>query len=605
MKNVLKALSIPFFVFVLLVGPLSSSVIAQSDTKDTPAEEQKQQKELERKTLLLLDEIVAASSSLKLPENRILVLRSAANLFWRHDERRARAIFWEAINALNLPRANKSSASDARANNTAYFETYGWRREILNSAARRDPQLALELLNASRQTAPESVDPNWLATERDLEQEIASAAAESDPKRALQLARESLSKGLSTQLLNLLFQLNQKDAELGTKFAGEVIDKLRAVEINSGLNAYIAHSLLTSSRTRKEKSAWLVTLGTAAITYKDLELSKEQRQALTEMLANAALSVSAGRTLLYFIPGLMPELEEFVPERVLLLKRKLAEADRRLPQREKNQRQYNSLLRDGSPEDILRASLKGNDEERFWLEREAILSALFSRKTESFREFIMKEIDDESRRKGMIDYLDAQEIGYAAQRADSEALQKLLPKIRLKEQRAHAMTELAMLLNEKGKHDEALNLLDEAQGLIKTDLQSETKSNALLSLMLAYALVEPSRAFAIVERTIDRANDDVSKLLLLDKFVKSGFVKKGEIILNNSGSIPMDFAMLKYGKGVIALARADFSRTRAAADRFERHEFRIMARLMIAQALLAGDQFINSKILPIATATHQ
>jgi tetratricopeptide (TPR) repeat protein len=392
---------------------------------------------------------------------------------------------------------------------------------------------------------------------------------------------------------------------LGTKFAGEVIDKLRAGEINSDLNIYIAHSLLTSSRTPQKNSAQLVALGRDAIIFRHLELPKEQRQALTEMLANAALSVSGSPTLLYIIRGMMPEFEEFVPERVLLLKRKLSEIDRRLPQREKDQRRYNALVTDGSPEEILRASLKGNDEERFWLEHEAILSALFSRRADSLREFIMKEIDDESRRNSMLDYLDAQEIAYAARRSDAEALRKLLPKIRLKEQRAHVMTEIAMLLNANGKHDEALNLLDEAQGLIKTDLQNEAKSNALLNLMLAYALIEPSRAFAIVERTIDRANDDVSKLLLLDKFVKSGFFKKGEIILNNSGSIPMDFAMLKYGKGVLALARADFSRTRAAADRFERQEFRIMARLMIAQALLGGDQSMNSRIAPINAATPQ
>jgi len=99
-------------------------------------------------------------------------------------------------------------------------------------------------------------------------------------------------------------------------------------------------------------------------------------------------------------------------------------------------------------------------------------------------------------------------------------------------------------------------------------------------------------------------NDDVSKLLLLDKFVKSGVVKKGELLLNNSAMIPMDFALLKYGKGVIALARADFGRTRAAADRFERQELRIFARFMIAQALLNGDQYIKSKILPL-NATSQ
>jgi hypothetical protein len=36
-----------------------------------------------------------------------------------------------------------------------------------------------------------------------------------------------------------------------------------------------------------------------------------------------------------------------------------------------------------------------------------------------------------------------------------------------------------------------------------------------------------------------------------------------------------------------ALASADFDRTKAAADRFQRSEIRVMARLMIAQSILA------------------
>jgi hypothetical protein len=604
MNNVQKALSISLFVFVLsFISPSTAPLVAQPTTKETPAEELKRKQELERKTLLLLDEVVAASSSLKLPENRIFILSSAANLVWRHDVKKARSLFWEAINSLNVVPSPKT-AKDGPANNV-YFETYGLRSQLLNMVARRDAQLALEMLHASRQTLPESADPNWVVTERGLEQEIAAAAAENDPKRALQLAQESLSKGLSFQLLNLLSQLNQKDAELGTKFAGEVIDKIRAAEVNNDLNAYIAHWLLTSSRTLQQNSSRLVNLGTATNEYRNLELSKEQRRALTETLANFALSVSSSPTLAYLIQGIMPEIEEFVPERVLLLKRKLSEVNRKLPQREKDQQQYNSLVRNGSPEEILRASLKGNDEERRWLEREAILLAVFSKRTEALREFINREVTDESKRKSMLDSLDAQEIDLAVHGGDAEALRKLLPKITVKEQRARALAEMAILLEKKGKHDEALNLLEEAQSLVTTDLRNETKSNALLGLMLAYALIEPSRAFVIAERTIDKANDELSKLLLFDKFIKTGFLKKAEIILGHSGVIHPDFALLKYGKGISALAGADFSRTRAAADRFERHELRILARLLIAQAVLNPDQYSGSRVLQIHMGTQQ
>lgn len=599
MKNVLKVISIPFLIFILS-SPSTTLVVAQSDKKEPPAEEQKRKQELERKTLLLLDEVVAASSSLKLPENRIFILGSAANLVWRHDVKRARSLFWEAINTLNVAPTPKTSSNE-RSNNTAYFETYGLRSEILNMVARRDPQLALEMLHASRQTTPEFADPNWIASEQGLEQQIAAVAAESDPKRGLQLARESLSKGVSLQLLSLLYHLNQNDPELGTKFAGEVVDKIRTGEINNDLNAYVAVSLLSSSRPISENSSRLASIP----NQRNLELPKEQRRALTEMLANFAISVSANPNFLHLIPGIMPEIEEFVPERVLLLKRKLSELDRKLPQREKDQRHYNSLFRNSSPEEVLRASLKGNEEERVWLERQAIMMAVFSKKTEALREFIAREVPDESKRKTMLDSLDAQEIDLAVRVGDGEALRKLLPKVTVKEQRARALAEIAVLLETKGKHDEALNLLEEAQGLVTTDLRSETKSNALLGLMLAYALIEPSRAFVMAESTIDKANDELSKLLLFDKLIKTGFLKKGEIVLGQSGVIHPDFALFKYGKGISALARADFSRTRAAADRFERYELRILARLLIAQAILNGDQYSGSKVLRTTFGTQR
>jgi hypothetical protein len=91
-------------------------------------------------------------------------------------------------------------------------------------------------------------------------------------------------------------------------------------------------------------------------------------------------------------------------------------------------------------------------------------------------------------------------------------------------------------------------------------------------------------------RAIDRANDEISKAALVDKIVKSGAFKKGEILLQNSGSIPLDYAIFKYGKGVAALVSTDFTRTKATADRFHRNELRLMARLFIAQTLLHNDQ---------------
>jgi hypothetical protein len=48
--------------------------------------------------------------------------------------------------------------------------------------------------------------------------------------------------------------------------------------------------------------------------------------------------------------------------------------------------------------------------------------------------------------------------------------------------------------------------------------------------------------------------------------------------------------MFNYGKAIVAMALADFERTKAAADRLERPELRLLARLSMAQTLLAKDE---------------
>jgi hypothetical protein len=48
--------------------------------------------------------------------------------------------------------------------------------------------------------------------------------------------------------------------------------------------------------------------------------------------------------------------------------------------------------------------------------------------------------------------------------------------------------------------------------------------------------------------------------------------------------------LFRYRKAVSAMANADFNRTKAAADRLDRPELRMLARLSLAQALLAQDE---------------
>jgi len=593
--------SFPNFAVLLLVILLSPTcVIAQVDEKEKAQKELEQRQELERKTLALLDEIIAGAWGLKLPENRSFVQVSAADLLWRHDEKRARPLFWDALSSLGLrtdtsedatkkdPNDSKSKSAQTRNQSKEkeqkeYFEAFSVRRNFLNRVARRDPQLALDMLRATHQPPLDLKNPNFrLPDDSDLEQEIANQAAARDPKKALQIARESLAKGLTFQLLSLVHSLNQQNQELATEFAGDIIDKIHT-DISTDQDAFwIGVSLLALSRTPATRTE---SPNFPTVAWHPLNLSDDQRRELVELLTDAVSNASANPNLASGLNEIMPEIEAFAPDRIARVKAKMEQVDRRLTNEQQDWQTYESLMRTATPEQMIHAANALGEEQRRTLYREAVSLAVMRNRADALRETINTEIADETQRRALNDSLDAEEIASAVYQGNVDELQKLLPTIRLKEQRATAMAELAMMLDKKGRHEEALKLLQDARPLVKIDFNSDTQSRAFLALLLAYALIDPPQAFAMAEPIIDRANDNISKLLLLDKIVHSGAVKSGEIVMQDPG-VPLDFALIKYGRGVVALANADFNRTKALADRFQRNELKLMARLLIAQSIL-------------------
>jgi hypothetical protein len=125
------------FTAIAIILVLSNTIPAQQ-TAATQAATQKekeveQRQELDKKTLALLNEVASAAWSLKLPENRIFVLTSTADLLWTFDEKRARNLYWEALNAINLiavpaRRAGETLSKEERIKvQQAYLQVFGFR----------------------------------------------------------------------------------------------------------------------------------------------------------------------------------------------------------------------------------------------------------------------------------------------------------------------------------------------------------------------------------------------------------------------------------------------------------------------------------------------
>ena len=600
----LKSQVLRISLTVLVTVLTSTFVAAQVSDREKAEKEREQRRELEKKTLSLLDDVTSEAWGLKLPANRSFIQATAADLLWTRNETRARSLYWEALNSLGLnvnvetnekeplkdaqakaSTAKTQTADAARSQRQQYFETRAARGDLLRSVARHDAQLALDMLRATR-TSPVQVDPqHQSADETNLEQEIANEAAEHDPKKALQIAREVLAKGLTSELMQLVQRLNQQNREIATEFAGDIINKVQTANFATDLNArWIAGDLLLISRAPKtstddDKSRRFV--------WHHLNLSDDQKRKLVELLTDFVLSATALPNTLESHAELIPEFEQFAPDRAARFKIRLTQSHRTLTKEQKDWATYGSLFRNGTPEEMVTAGATVGDDQRQALFSQAVVFAVLRNRADALREFIVSNVKEDGRRQTLLDALDAEQLSAAVYQGKTDELRKLLPVIRLKEQRGRAMAELAILLEKKGEHDKALELLDEAKSLVKVDLGSETQSQALLTVLLAYALVDPPKAFAMIEPIIDRANENISKLLLVDKIISSGIVKNGEIMLNQSGQ-PLDFVILKYRPGAMALAKADFNRTKSLTDRFQRLELRLYARLLLAHSLLRG-----------------
>lgn len=130
-------------------------------------------------------------------------------------------------------------------------------------------------------------------------------------------------------------------------------------------------------------------------------------------------------------------------------------------------------------------------------------------------------------------------------------------------------------------------MLDEARGLVDRQPDNEREIEALFEVARGYALVEPAKTFEMIDPLIDHANDLLTAAALLSKFGQGGGIfRKGEMALS-LGLGELGGAYGRYVKSLGELARVDFERTKASADRFNRDEARLMARVIVARSVLS------------------
>jgi hypothetical protein len=230
------------------------------------------------------------------------------------------------------------------------------------------------------------------------------------------------------------------------------------------------------------------------------------------------------------------------------------------------------------------AASKANPEMKEVLVMQAIMRAAGEGDFDRARLMINENIKDAGQRKNLLANINRQVLQHSSMQGKLDEARPLLSQIP-PEERAGMLTQFAVAAIGKGDKKLGLQILDEARGLLGAQAANYVELNALLQLAQSYAPVEPGRSFDIIEPTVEQLNVLLSALVSLDGFESWQQFKEGELI-GSGQSIIVNMTM-QCARDLALLSRADFDRAKAAADRFNRSDMRLTARLFVAQGVLS------------------
>jgi hypothetical protein len=568
------------FVTLLLVVLAANGQTPSSSQQSAEPTKKDDAKTPKTQAYELLDDVIRDIQRLRFPQNRAYLYVSVGDLLWEKDEKAARAILRDAVANLmaaisEQPDTNVAQYSRQRA------ERARLRERILFALARHDSRWTMDVLAETRPVSDGGED-SPVQSEAELETRLAAVIAANDPKFALELARKNLAKGFSYNLISLLVSVQEKDPAAASELAADILTKLKTTTLGTNTQAInVAFRLFERATADVEPKTKSVVKEMKPL------LSDQSVRELAELIAAAVLD-SPPESMGLFSPerDVLKRIEKYAPSRAQQLRRKFAQSETEPDLEESSYATYQKLLASGTAEDFIAAAEKADPGMRDNYYREATVRLINDDKADEARQLITSKITDPYQRKQMLAELDNKLLLAAATKGKMDETRKLLSTTSTNEERIAILTQLAIAVSEKGDKKTALLVLEEARNLSSNRPRYSRQLFARLQIAHAYASIDPSQSLAILETTVDQLNELISAGIVLGEFFgEEELVRDDEITFGIVGEFS-DMFQKQFSKELALLATEDFKRTRDIADRFQRSEVRIMARLLVAQSVL-------------------
>ena len=619
-KKIAGIVVIAGFVFVTATLCLAQDATSQTPATGQPtpdaAQQQEEKEKLEQKAIALLEQIIGEAQSLKLPENRIRVQIAVGDILWDRNPGRARGLFSDA-GVLVAQMSVEADRDDVQTFNRL-------RQQLVLTAARHDAELGYQLLRSTqRQTSTTNVvnGRRFIADQQpNLEQSLLATIAATDPKVAYQKANESLDKGeFPTALNRVLAQLQAKDKEAFTKLSDKTLNRLNPDNLLSNRDAaMVAIGLLSPGPS--STSTGSSTNASATNASDNRVLSESAYHDLLDKTITAALSVSStgsannnfrgggrggfrvaqpngqgqpsdaqvlqnnARMLLFSLQAIMPQIDQYLPERSQAVQQKLTEFGVNNNQLA-GMGQMRNLMQQGDSNALLAAANAAPPPMQSRLYRQAAQKAIDEGNTDRATQIATDHLD-ESGRNAIMQAIDFKKTATSASPEKLDEIRQKLARLPSDSDRVKFLIELANA-TEKDNPKLALRFLEDARTLVSKRASSYKDFEDQISVSDAFASLDAKRSFDVLEPGIAQLNELLSAAQVLNGFEIDIF-REGEMSLRSDSDLVG--IVSRYGEELAALAKLDFDRARLTADKFQFAEPRLNAKLSMVQRALGVQQ---------------
>jgi hypothetical protein len=563
----------------LLLLTVFYAVIAQTPEKEKP---KVVTDDLRKEAVGFLRETSAEVGSLRSLENRISFSSEMAGLMWFYDEKEAGAMYQSVIgdfkqllgeydaqmNALGVvpDESYRAGMFGGNMNDQArlsqkFYKAMGVRQQIAMSLAENDPTLAYNFFYDTLNIVSNAEFRKQLE-QRDayFEIRLMKQIALKDPAKAAEFGRRSLAKGINWAHLDLLKKIYEKDADKGAEFAAEIVKKFKSDKITpDGMYNLVAFINAGAENLEKVKK----TSG------KKPMFSEQNMRDLTEVLAQSILERKD--TEKFDFVSYMTLFEKYAPARAVQLRAKFP-AQTKTP--------------------VTAVKSEESDEPQGLVSNDSLAV-----KTEAVSETQKKEMEARKEQDEMmknVQKLGSKELPKEEREKIVAESRKIIGGMGKNADKIMALSLLAGQVSRFGDRELAAEIMKDAQSLVNPAPKNYLDYMEVWFLASAYSETDPEKAFPLLDDAIFRLNDTLSAFIKVGEFmdVSGEIIDDGEVQVGAfGGSMARE---LIGGLGMASpalrnLAVADFGKTKALTNKFDRAEVRILAKMLVLRAVL-GDK---------------